>query len=105
MACSACGRQSVPPCVRGFFLASLVHVGKVDAGPVQFSYSVAKLATKQAMVVNLSCSTVWHQARLLMPTNEEYEAEIKGHQWPGLRQLWQEIKAGDTLWWAAWKAV
>jgi hypothetical protein len=39
-----------------------------------------------------------------MPTNEEYETEIKKRQWPELRQLWEKIKARDTPWWGAGKA-
>jgi hypothetical protein len=39
-----------------------------------------------------------------MPTNEEYEAEIKKQGWPELRQLWTAIKARDTGWWERGRA-
>jgi hypothetical protein len=39
-----------------------------------------------------------------MPTNDEYEAEIKKHRWPELGQLWERIKARDTPWWPDGKA-
>jgi hypothetical protein len=41
---------------------------------------------------------------MLMPTRKEYEAAIGKLKWPGLKKLWEAIKAKDTPGWEPGKA-
>src|SRR6266851_9136611 len=59
------------------------------------------LKRKRRRTFSFACASgLYYKA----PTNEEYEAEIKGQRWPELRQLWEAIKARDTPWWGAGRA-